>query len=423
MGTTYKSLKEKCIKRLNLIKCLSNKDRGADREILLRLYRATIRAKLDNRCQAYGSAKPSVLKMLVSVHYASIRLSLGAFRSSPVQSLYVESREPSLEFRRDLLGLQLFTRPLRPPNSPCCMIIHQDDMLETFNNRERVVKPFGIRMRQLLENLNMEIPNVMPADENKGPPWLINLEDTPCTHMIDANKAIVSTNVTKYLYQEHMTEHSDSMHIYTDESKSDTRVGCAAVFPSTVKMETLPKVATVFSAEIRAIIITLIEVQRIRNRKYTIFSDSLSSLQAIVNYNHQSPMIVKVQNLINECTNMHKQITFCWVPSHLVIEGNEWADVAAKEAPEAAIQQVGSLPHTDYYPIYKTALKQRWQRECQNQTQNKLDSIKPNVKQWSTFTQKNRRKSNILTRLRIRHTKLTHEFLMSGTYQTYCETV
>ena len=37
-----KSLKEKYIKRLNLIKCLSNKDWGADREILLRLYRATL---------------------------------------------------------------------------------------------------------------------------------------------------------------------------------------------------------------------------------------------------------------------------------------------------------------------------------------------------------------------------------------------
>ena len=406
-----KSLKEKCIKRLNLIKCLSNKDWGADREILLRLYRATIRAKLDYGCQAYGSAKPSVLKMLDSVHHAGIRLSLGAFRSSPVQSMYVESGEPSLEYRRDLLGLQLFTRLLRLPNSPCCMIIHQDDMVEAFNNRERVLKPFGIRMRQLLENLNIEIPNVMPANENKGPPWLINLENAPCTYMTDVNKAIVSTNVTKYLFQEHITEHSDSMHIYTDGSKSNTGVGCAAVFPSTIKMETLPKVATVFSAEIRAIIITLIEIQRIRNRKYTIFSDSLSSLQAIVNYNHQSPMIVKVQNLINECTHMHKQITFCWIPSHVGIEGNERADAAAKEAAEDAVQQVGPLPHTDYYPIYKTALKQRWQREWQNQTQNKLHSIKPNVKQWTTSTQNNRRKSIILTRLRIGHTKLTHEFL------------
>ena len=33
-------------------------------------------------------------------------LSLGAFRSSPVESLYVEAHEPPLEIHRDKLALQ-----------------------------------------------------------------------------------------------------------------------------------------------------------------------------------------------------------------------------------------------------------------------------------------------------------------------------
>ena len=207
-----KNLTKKWIKRLNLLKCLAIRDWGADRYILLKLYRATVRSKRDYGCQAYGSAKPSTLQMLDAVHHASIRLSLGAFRSSPVQSMYVESGEPSLEYRRNLLGLQLFTRLLRLPNSPCCIATHNEEMMEVFNERERIVKPFGVRMRALLGSLHIEVPNVMPANSNIGAPWLINLKDTPFTYMSYASKSIDSSNIVKYMFYEHIADHSDSMH-------------------------------------------------------------------------------------------------------------------------------------------------------------------------------------------------------------------
>ena len=83
------SLKSRCTKSLDLIKVLSNTTWGADRKVLLRLYRALIRSKL-NCCIVYGSARPSYIKRLDTVHNQGLRLCLGAFRTSPVQSLYVE---------------------------------------------------------------------------------------------------------------------------------------------------------------------------------------------------------------------------------------------------------------------------------------------------------------------------------------------
>ena len=44
------SLKSKCTKSLDLIKVLSNTTWGADRKVLLRLYKALIRSKLDYGC-------------------------------------------------------------------------------------------------------------------------------------------------------------------------------------------------------------------------------------------------------------------------------------------------------------------------------------------------------------------------------------
>ena len=56
----------------------------------LKVYQASIRAKLEDGCQIYASATKTALKMLDSIHRQFIRLSPGAFRSSPVVSLYAK---------------------------------------------------------------------------------------------------------------------------------------------------------------------------------------------------------------------------------------------------------------------------------------------------------------------------------------------
>ena len=92
----------KFTKSLDLIKVLSNITWGADRKVVLRLYRALIRSKLDHGCIVYGSARPSYIKRLDTVHNQGLRLCLGAFRTSPVQSLYVEANDPPLGMRTRL---------------------------------------------------------------------------------------------------------------------------------------------------------------------------------------------------------------------------------------------------------------------------------------------------------------------------------
>ena len=92
---------------------------GADRTVLLQLYLSLIRSKLDYGSIVYGSARKSYLLELDTLHHQGLRLALGAFRTSPVESLYVEAEEPSLYLRREKLALQYATRlaanPLNPP--------------------------------------------------------------------------------------------------------------------------------------------------------------------------------------------------------------------------------------------------------------------------------------------------------------------
>ena len=105
-----KALKAKCLKALDILKVLSNTNWGGDRSVLLNLYRSLVRSKLDYGSIVYGSARKSYLKCLDTIHHQGLRLALGAFRTSPVESLYAESNEPSLYTRREKLSLQYTTK-------------------------------------------------------------------------------------------------------------------------------------------------------------------------------------------------------------------------------------------------------------------------------------------------------------------------
>ena len=110
-----KALKAKCLKALDILKVLSSSDWGGDRTVLLNLYRSLIRSKLDYGSIVNGSARKSYLKSLDTIHHQGLRLALGAFRTSPVESLYAESNEPSLYIRREKLSLQYVHHKIHAP--------------------------------------------------------------------------------------------------------------------------------------------------------------------------------------------------------------------------------------------------------------------------------------------------------------------
>ena len=111
------TIKQNCMKRLDLLKCLSHTTWGSDRTSLIRIYRSVIRSKLDYGSMIYHSAKDNILKKLDPIHNTAIRICTGAYRSSPVDSLYAESGEPPLQIRRQQLLLQYYARSQQLPTS------------------------------------------------------------------------------------------------------------------------------------------------------------------------------------------------------------------------------------------------------------------------------------------------------------------
>ena len=415
-----KTLKGKCIKRMDLLKCLSRLSWGADGTCLLRLYRSLIRSKLDYACQIYSSATKTSLKMLDSVHHQAIRLCTGAFRTSPIHSLYAESGEPSLFYRRDELILRLYVRLLSMTNTPTHRTVSDSQYDRFFINDNKLHTTIGYRARKLLTDLEINNVNVTQAISFDVVPYTMKLEKQ-CDGITDTIKNTIPADNLKALFLDHYTSHLEDTTIFTDGSKSDNGVGCAAILPNSTVKHRLPEHSSIYTAELKAILIALTNIVQYSQQTFTIFSDSQSVLHGITDPFAKHPMITQIHTLLDALHKNNKTVSFCWVPSHVGIHRNEMADEAAKQSCSTELEPNQALPHYDYYPVFHRKISKQWKEEWNALQGNKLRIIKSDISVWQTSRRIIRKQETILTRLRIGHTRLTHIHLLRGEPPPLCE--
>ena len=79
-----------------------------------------VQSKLDYGCHIYGSASDSLLHELKSVRNMALRLEIGAFYTSNVDSLHAEANVIPLHFLREFVAAKSL---LRIPLSPGCPLM------------------------------------------------------------------------------------------------------------------------------------------------------------------------------------------------------------------------------------------------------------------------------------------------------------
>lgn len=411
------TLKSECMKRLDILKCISHTTWGSDRTIMLRLYRAIIRSKLDYGCYLYDSAKDNVLNLLNPIHNCAIRLCTGAYRSSPVLSLYADSGEPPLQIRREQLLLQYYVRSLQLPTSAAYQLVLPND-----DDDENVPhKSIARRIMTASQDIQLDL-TILPYTFPDQPVWKIRSE-IKCQNYSYPKKDSCSDYMMRSYFTAHMREnHQDQYHIYSDGAKNANGVGCCAVSLTTCKKMKISGNASIFTAELYGIICALKIAEVTHREKFLILSDSTSAIETTNHYTTTHPLISEIIKLLISLQQSNKEIQFCWCPSHVGIIGNEAADRGATEASNSnAPVNTVQLPHKDWYPIIKQKMKNKWQEQWTNLEGNKLRKIKSSINPWITSNHKERKISIIITRLRIGHTKLTHQYLMENRPQPYCE--
>ena len=93
------------------------------------------------------------------------------------------------------------------------------------------------------------------------------------------------------------------MQIFTDGSKVDEKVAAAAVSsvaPNSPFYCRLRDYCSIYTAELQAILLVLKQAYQSQERKFIIFSDSLSTLQALGKLKTDHPLLIHIQELLHK---------------------------------------------------------------------------------------------------------------------------
>ena len=408
-GPHIDNLKVKVKKSLNILKVVSSFDWGADRKTLIRLYDSLCRSKLDYGCQIYSSACKSKLKELDVVHNLGLRICTGAFRTSPVESIYVDAGELPLHLRREELGLRYIQRIKSNPKNPSIKVL--GDCNSTLYTGPRSSKPFQVRINEEVHDPNVKRQKIKEISYPKYPPWLMpKLNICP--------KIVTKKNSTDNCH------HSSHTRVFTDGSKSAAGVGAAVLTKGTLYQSRLSSNASVCTAELTAITSALSKINERDELEYVIYMDSYSSIRAIEQFNPFHPLVQKVQEWLYRLHMKYKKVHFCWIPSHVGILQNEIVDEAAKEASLASKIDFKYIPHCDMKRPIKQYINTKWKEKWSSPSlanNKKYKKIRPSVEFWTSSFHTNRKHEKVLTRLRIGHTRLTHGFLFEGSSPPVCD--
>lgn len=375
---------------------------------LISVVKALIVTKIDFALPFFGTAPKSVLNKVNSTLHSAIRIALGALRSTPSRNLLFEANIAPLAIRQKLLTTNLFTCISNSADASICNIV------------KKYKTPKGSKKLSVLDKIidshkHLEIQlNPSKKHIQNSPPWTLN-QKAVNTSLSYLNKNVTSPETFRKEFARIQTElNSNKMSfIYTDGSQIKDLTGFAVTTNSSIlKMGILPTYSSVYTAEIIAIYEAIMTLKTIRG-KYIICSDSLSSLNAIKNTSNHSYYATEIRNLL--IRNFPK-FTLLWIPSHVNITGNEFADLATKNALRHPLVYTINLNCGDikkYVSKYFNSLSNDTFLDISVGYQN-INKNKLNISHFLTKTQRIPRLDEIkFLRLRLGHTKLTHAHYIS----------
>lgn len=418
-----KTLKSDCNKRMNVIKTLSSTSWGSDRKCLHRTYKALIRQKIDYGSIIYDSADKKSLKSLETIQNTALRLSIGAFKTSPIDSILAEAEESPLYIRRKELCINYAAKILARPKTPVCEYYCRKRLSDSeFEVNKNLPQPFRIRVNKYVNETNITIPPMRTSSSLYFPPWQeirfpINLDLSD--YIRDNTPECIYKRI---FYELANNKYGNYKSFYTDGSCIMERSGCAILYDNKFYKFRLPDLTSIFVCEATAILKSLQIISNKSNEhSYVIYTDSKSCLMALNNFLSDDPLIKEVQQLMVKLQSSQYDFILVWIPSHQGIRGNEKVDIEAKNATNIAneVDKTFKWSLSDFKRYLIKEVKKEW--NCIWSKNDKyINKVRLSVFEKTPIPTTSRKDQSVLSRLRIGHTNLTHIHLITKCERNKC---
>jgi ribonuclease HI len=416
--------------RMNILRCLCNTSWGGNRVTMLQLYQSLIRSVIDYGCQVYDFSCVTLQKKLDSVQCNALRLCTGAMRSTPLNVLQADCFQMPFNLRRHFLQLKYGCKIFSSKNHPSASILEASPNDNAGNKPVVVLRSFSgvtkrdrillhARVGQFLQSLSSSL--FSPLLNNPIPYWLLIKPNVDLTL-----SNIINKRMSPLVIRQHSLEFihgwSNYLSIYTDASKMGHKTGAAFFIPffGIIKQFRLTDYISVFTAELFAIFSSLLWAIQSPAERIVIFSDSLSSLQALCNYLQPShPIITEIINLVYQMINQGIDVHFAWVPAHCGLAGNEMVDKLAKQSCDLvhkiclpySLKEVNSIIFTHIFKLWSDG----WIASNKGKFYLKLFKQIP-MKNELIYSLRN--KDVVLARLRFGHCRLNEHLRYIGCHDT-----
>ena len=409
-GDHISDIRNRCLKRLNILRCISGQKWGADRKTLLQLYTSLIRPILEYNGFLFNNISQTRAAALETVQNEALRIITGAFRTSPVVSLLAEVNIPSLAHRRMLQLARYSIRTNAEHNHPSLQILTNVPAIIDYNRNKFTIAKDLSDIREIA----LRLPNIPTTFIPKPIPFW-TYRQIEVQYLLHKNKSNYSRFEIQEKFFDFKRKHLDRWYIYTDGSRTAEGAGGGLYCVGAARSFRLSKYHSIFSAELIAIREAFKLIRETSKTRVVICTDSFSAATALeASHNSSHPVINEIRHIYDN-TSRNKKVKLLWIPGHSGITGNEKADEYAKrsltlpEPPDMSCPAADILTHAN--TLFQKYLQRKW--EIQNKY---LHQIKPQLGYWHSSNQNNRHKERLLARLRIGHTRLTHQFIFDRIY-------
>ena len=248
------------------LRCIARVTYGPDRKTLNMVAVSLVQSRLDYGCQLFASAAKTTIEKLDSVRNDMLRMITGAFRTSPSESLHVEANIMPLKLHREYVMTKAL---LKMP------IVSESPMGELFHEAVRPSPgwPISRRGHEALVAIGAPRPEILPFDFTSREPWSgIEHLPRPCLDNAARVKGDCLPLEMRLSAGCHITDrHSGSIHVYTDGSKINNKVGAAVFCDDFESSMSLPPFASIFTAELCAILMAIFRINFSSSDHFTIF--------------------------------------------------------------------------------------------------------------------------------------------------------